>query len=147
MSRIRFPHISAVHEIIPIKCRAILIWNIKTSPVVWTICSRRDIRNWTDESTSSIGGIGKRCKYVDLENTLHEKRCFIQIRNNDDLCCAWAIVTAKARLDGHPKWNSIRLGKLEQELMARELHNTAGIPLQRCGIDEIKAFLTVLNGY
>jgi hypothetical protein len=31
--------------------------------------------------------------------------------------------------------------------MARELHNTAGIALQRCGIDEIKAFQTVLNGY
>jgi hypothetical protein len=31
--------------------------------------------------------------------------------------------------------------------MARELHNTAGIALQRCGIDEIKAFQTVVNGY
>jgi hypothetical protein len=26
------------------------------------------------------GGIGKRYKYVDLEKTLHEKICFIQIR-------------------------------------------------------------------
>ena len=39
------------------------------------------------------GGIGKRYKYVDLEKTLHEKICFIQIRNKDDLCCARAIVT------------------------------------------------------
>ena len=52
----------------------------------------------------------------------------------------WLQVTASARLDEHPKCNSIRLGKLEQDLMARKLHNTAGIALQRCGIDEIKAF-------
>ena len=56
-------------------------------------------------------------------------------------------VTAKARLDEHPKCNSIRLGTLEQDLMVRELHITAGIALQRCGIDGIKAFQTVLNGY
>ena len=40
-----------------------------------------------------LGGIGKRYKYVDLEKTLHEKRCFIQIRNKDDLCCVRVIVT------------------------------------------------------
>ena len=56
-------------------------------------------------------------------------------------------VTAKARLDEHPKCNSIRLGTLEQDLTVRELHITAGIALQRCGIDGIKAFQTVLNGY
>ena len=39
-----------------------------------------------------LGGIGKRYKYVDLEKALHEKICFIQIRNKDDLCCARAIV-------------------------------------------------------
>jgi hypothetical protein len=41
----------------------------------------------------------------------------------------------------------ISTSNVEQDLMARELHNTAGIALQRCGIDEIKAFQTVLNGY
>jgi diaminopimelate decarboxylase len=40
-----------------------------------------------------LGGIGKRYKYVDLEKTLREKRCFIQIRNKDDLCCVRVIVT------------------------------------------------------
>lgn len=93
------------------------------------------------------GGIGKRCRYVDLRKSLHEKRCFIQIRNNDELCCARAIITAKARLDGHAKWNSIRLGRLEQEMMVRELDEKADVPLQRCGIEEIKSFQKVLDGY
>jgi hypothetical protein len=44
------------------------------------------------------GGTGKRCKYVDLCN-FTRKRCFIPIQNNDELCCARAIVTAKARFD------------------------------------------------
>ena len=50
------------------------------------------------------GGVGKRCKYVDLEKTLLEKKCFIRIQNKDDLCCARAIVTAKARIGSHEKW-------------------------------------------
>ena len=44
------------------------------------------------------GGTGKRCKYVDLCN-FTRKRCFIPIQNNDELCCARAIVTAKARFN------------------------------------------------
>ncbi|CAC5412806.1 unnamed protein product [Mytilus coruscus] len=37
------------------------------------------------------GGIVKRCKYVDLGKTLEEKRCVLQIQNNDVLCCPRAI--------------------------------------------------------
>ncbi|VDI44142.1 Hypothetical predicted protein [Mytilus galloprovincialis] len=93
------------------------------------------------------GGIGKRCKYVDLEKTLNEKRCFLQIQNKDDLCCARAIMTAKARLDGHEKWNSIRQGRNIQGELARKLHNKAGVPFRRCGIEEIKSFQRILDGY
>ena len=42
---------------------------------------------------------------------LSQKRSIIPIKNKDTLCCARAIVTAKARLDSYPKWNSIRQGK------------------------------------
>ena len=42
--------------------------------------------------------------YVNLERFLKEKQCIIRIQNKDDLCCARAIVTAKARLDKHEKW-------------------------------------------
>lgn len=54
-------------------------------------------------------GNKKKC-YVDLEKSLKEKKSFIKINNRDQLCCARAIVTAKARIDKHPKWNSIRKG-------------------------------------
>ncbi|VDI15560.1 Hypothetical predicted protein [Mytilus galloprovincialis] len=47
------------------------------------------------------GGIGKRCRYVDLKKTC------LQIQKNDGSCCAKDIMTAKARLDGHEQWNSI----------------------------------------
>ena len=93
------------------------------------------------------GGTRKRCKYVDLEKSLQEKRCFLRIQNQDDLCCARAIVTAKARLDNHERWNSIRQGRGIQETLARELHIKAGIPLQRCGIEEVKGFQRILDGY
>ena len=39
--------------------------------------------------------------------------------------CA-AIVTAKARLDSHPKWHSIRQGRNERLHLARQLHFDAG---------------------
>ena len=40
-----------------------------------------------------------------LRHVIGQKRSIIQIQNRDDLCCARALVTAKARLDNHPKWN------------------------------------------
>jgi hypothetical protein len=35
------------------------------------------------------------------ERFLKDKRCIIQKQNKDDMCCARAIVTAKAKIDGH----------------------------------------------
>jgi hypothetical protein len=40
----------------------------------------------------------------------------------DDMCCARAIVTAKAKSDGHEQWNSIRQSRRIQEDLALELH-------------------------
>lgn len=56
----------------------------------------------------ALGKGHKKKPYVDLEKSLKEKRSFIKIINRDHLCCAKTIVTAKARIDKHPKWNSIR---------------------------------------
>ena len=94
-----------------------------------------------------VGGIGKRCRYVDLEKTLEEKRCFIRVQNKDNLCCARAIVTAKARLDNHEKWNSIRVGRHIQRDLALQLHDRASVPLGKCGIPEIKRFQEVMPEY
>ena len=42
------------------------------------------------------GSVGKRCHYVNLPKVITDKRCFIRIGNEDDLCCARALVTVKA---------------------------------------------------
>ena len=47
------------------------------------------------------GGTGNICDYVDTERFLKDKRFIIQIQNKDDMCCARAIVMAKAKIDGH----------------------------------------------
>ncbi|WAR29495.1 ZN358-like protein [Mya arenaria] len=89
----------------------------------------------------------KQKAYVDLPKSLQSKRCIIQINNKDDLCCARAIITAIARHENHPQWNSIRQGCAIQRQLAEELHKKAGVPLQRCGIEEVKKFQAVLPNY
>ena len=56
------------------------------------------------------GGTRKRCKFVNTEKFLYSKKSIIRIQNDDDLCCARAIVTAKAKIDRHEKWDTIRRG-------------------------------------
>ena len=48
------------------------------------------------------GSVGKRWHYVSLPKMISDKRWFIRI-GNEDLYCARALVTAKAKLDGHEK--------------------------------------------
>jgi hypothetical protein len=93
------------------------------------------------------GGTGKRCDYVDTERFLKDKRCIIQIQNKDDMYCARAIVTAKAKIDGHEQWNSIQRGRRIQEELALELHTNARVPLHQCGIEDVKTFQRFLVGY
>lgn len=92
-------------------------------------------------------GVGKRCNVVDLDKLIQIKKCFIRIKNADDLCCARVIVTAKARLEENAKWESIRHGGNLQTILAENLHKEADVPLQRCGISEIKRFQDVFTGY
>ena len=40
--------------------------------------------------------------YIDLDAFLKNKKCIIRIQNKDELCCARAIITAKAKIDNHP---------------------------------------------
>jgi len=93
------------------------------------------------------GGAGKRCKYVNTEKFVVDKRCLIRIQNEDDMCCARALVTAKARLDQHEKWSTMRKGGKIQTRMATELHENANVPLGSCGIEEVKQFQSVFPGY
>ena len=69
-----------------------------------------------------------------------QKRSVIRINNRDELCCARALVVAKARLDHHPKWASIRKGKPLQRTLALELHHEANVPLGPCSYDALTKF-------
>jgi len=76
-------------------------------------------------------------------------KSIIRINNTDELCCARALVTAKTRLDQHPKYHSIRQGgKLQRELALR-LHDEARVPPGPCIYDALTAFSAApsLTGY
>ena len=69
-----------------------------------------------------------------------KKNSVIRIQNRDELCCARALVVAKARVDQHPKYNSIRQGASLQRTLALALHHEAKVPLGPCGYDALTAF-------
>jgi hypothetical protein len=96
----------------------------------------------------SNGAGRKRRDVVNLESYLTKKRGIVQIKNKDDLCCARANILAKAKLDNDPQYKSIvsRTGTL-QDRLAQELHASAGVPLDPCGIPEVKKFQAALPGY
>ncbi|KAJ8018754.1 hypothetical protein HOLleu_43077 [Holothuria leucospilota] len=90
---------------------------------------------------SKRGGKGIRNPGIDLVKFLKQKRSIIRIPSTEDqLCCAKAIVTATARKEQHPKWDSIRKGRPIQLSLAKKLHRDSGVPEGPCGIDELKAF-------
>lgn len=69
------------------------------------------------------------------------KRSSITIKNRDNLCCARAIVTMKARLDCGAKdadYKNMVRGRRIQERRAKELHRLAGVAERPCGIAELK---------
>jgi hypothetical protein len=91
-------------------------------------------------------GVGrKRRDVVNLESFLRKKDCIVQIKNKDDLCCARAIIVAKAKLDKDPKYKSIvDHRRATQTNLAHQLHESAGVPPGSCGIPEIKKFQAAL---
>jgi hypothetical protein len=80
-------------------------------------------------------GTGRNRDVVNLESYLTKKRGIIQIKNKDDLCCARAIIVAKEKLDKDPHYEAIgKPNRAMQPRLARELHESAGVPLGPCGI-------------
>ena len=92
-----------------------------------------------------------------LEKDNKRKRSIIPVKNRDELCCARAIVTMKAWLhreerprfhsDVHPgrDWENCRDGRNRQAILARELHQAAGVPEGPCGIAELQQFQDYLS--
>ena len=77
-------------------------------------------------------------------------KSIIRIINDDQLCCARALVVAKARVDQHPKWNSIRRGNTPlQRRLAWDLQDEAKVPWGPCSYDALTQFSQApsLTGY
>ena len=88
--------------------------------------------------------------HAPLQTITKTSKSVIRIHNySDDLCCARALVVAKARLDHHPKWESIRKGGKLQKELAVLLHHEAHVPFRPCGYDALTRFSTApsLIGY
>ena len=61
--------------------------------------------------------------------SLKKKRLSVLlIKNRDELCCARAIVMAKARLDQHPNWDGFKRGRRIQAEHAVDLHHKTRVP-------------------
>ena len=69
-----------------------------------------------------------------------KKKLSVLLINGDELCCARAIVTAKARLDQHPNWDGFKRGRRIQAEHAVDLHHKTRVPQGSCGYDELRAF-------
>ena len=69
------------------------------------------------------------------------------IKNKDELCAAWAMVTAIAKLEGFPNYRPYKDGYSVQRTMAWDLYHSAGVPLTPCGIEEMKLFQAALPWY
>ena len=91
--------------------------------------------------------VGQQC----LERVNKKKKCIIPIKNDDQLCCARAIITMKAHchrqegVDEHRNWENLKSGQPVQEKLAKELHQQAGVPEGPCGIPELQQFQQALG--
>ena len=87
-----------------------------------------------------------------LEKLLDLKRSVVKINNEDELCCARAIVTMKALVDANGDtrdrdYKNLKQGCPIQERKAKELHRVAGVPEGPCGLPEIETFQRHLPNY
>ena len=93
---------------------------------------------------------GKRPGPQPIEQFLQSKKSVITIQNLDELCCACALVAAKAYRDWgcrHWQYDNVRKGHPIQGQLARQLHRRARVPEGPCGIGELNLFQIVLADY
>ena len=82
-----------------------------------------------------------------LSKFLDAKRCVIRIRNKDVLCLARALVRDMARQGKDSAYDSIRHGRSIEGILAKELHQKAGVPEDLCGLPEVAKFQDVIDEY
>lgn len=76
--------------------------------------------------------------FCDLERKFSVKKCFIRIKNKDDLCCA------RAKDQRH---NSIRQGRNLQKQLTQELHQLTGVQIRKCNLEDIKKIELILSDF
>ena len=85
---------------------------------------------------------------LNIREYLKKKKSVITITNTDNLCLARALVVAIARIENDPKYHQIRESKGRIQLQrALDLHRAANVPLDLCGLDEVKQFQEHLTNY
>lgn len=88
---------------------------------------------------------------VAVEKVLETKRSVVCILNDDEMCCARAIVTMKAFADADsardPDYVNLRKGHPAQKVRAEELHTKAKVPKGTCGIKELQMVQQALPDY
>ena len=96
-------------------------------------------------------GSGRRRKRLATncyDTILHQKKSVVQITNKDHLCCARALVVAKARLDEHPQYQGLRKGFPIQTIHAKALSEQAEVSLdQPVSVEAMPLFQHVLRDY
>ena len=86
-----------------------------------------------------------------LERENKKKKCIITIKNNDQLCCARAIVTMQAHchkdqgVDELRQWENLKKGYPVQQRLAQELHRQAGVAEGPCDLQELGQFQRALG--
>ena len=85
---------------------------------------------------------------VNIREYLKKKKSVITITNKDNLCLARALVVAITRIENDPKYHQIidSRGRIQLQ-RAFNLHRAANVPLDLCGLDEVKQFQAYLTNY
>ena len=97
--------------------------------------------------TPSRGSGRVSLKNKSLESLIRRKKSIVEINNNDQLCAARALVTAKAKVDNDNNYNTIKRGTNQQTKLAQQLHQAANVPEGPCGLEEIEKFQEHLKYY
>ena len=102
------------------------------------------------DSGVGSGSRGQRPGTQPIEQFLRNKKSVVRIENKDELCCARALVTAKAYRDWGSRdgqYQHILKGRPLQETLARQLHRRARVPEGPCGLGELELFQIILADY
>ncbi|XP_072380511.1 uncharacterized protein [Diabrotica undecimpunctata] len=95
-------------------------------------------------------GKGRGRKYNSFKEECSKRRGIVVIKNNDNLCLAYALVVAKAYVDKDPELTKIcrDRGKIQRE-RALQLIDRSGvvIPSEGAGIPELQQFQAYLTDY